>query len=58
MNMGIDNHLCFFEDEAGTKEMFACENRARERFVTIVLALPRLRNIVVRKNSESVIMIW
>ena len=33
MNMGIDNHLCFSEDEAGTKEMFACENKARMRFV-------------------------
>lgn len=32
MDMGIDNHLQFAEDEAGTKAMFACENRARERF--------------------------
>lgn len=32
MDMGIDNHFQFSEDEAGTKEMFACENRARERF--------------------------
>ena len=32
MNMGIDNHLQFAEDEAGTQAMFACENRARERY--------------------------
>lgn len=32
MNMGIDNHLQFSEDEAGTREMFAMENRARVRF--------------------------
>ena len=32
MDMGIDNHLQFQEDEAGTKKMFARENRARERF--------------------------
>ena len=31
-NMGIDNHLQFSEDEAGTKVMFARENRARERY--------------------------
>ena len=31
--MGIDNHLQFSEDEAGTKKMFARENRARERYV-------------------------
>ena len=31
-NMGIDNHLQFSEDEAGTKAMFARENRARERY--------------------------
>ncbi len=30
--MGIDNHLHFSEDEAGTREMFAQENRARERY--------------------------
>lgn len=29
MCMGIDNHLAFTEDEAGTKEMFARENHAR-----------------------------
>lgn len=33
MDMGIDNHLQFSEDEAGTKNMFARENRARERYV-------------------------
>lgn len=32
MDMGIDNHLLFSEDEAGTKKMFARENRARERY--------------------------
>ena len=32
LNMGIDNHLQFSEDEAGTKVMFARENRARERY--------------------------
>ena len=32
MDMGIDNHLQFAEDEAGTRAMFACENRARERY--------------------------
>ena len=31
-NMGLDNHLQFSEDEAGTKAMFARENRARERY--------------------------
>lgn len=31
-DMGIDNHLQFSEDEAGTKAMFARENRARERY--------------------------
>lgn len=31
-DMGIDNHLQFAEDEAGTRAMFACENRARERY--------------------------
>lgn len=31
MDMGIDNHLEFTEDEAGTKEMFARENNARLR---------------------------
>ncbi len=31
-DMGIDNHLHFSEDEAGTREMFAQENRARERY--------------------------
>ena len=30
--MGIDNHFQFSEDEAGTKAMFARENRARERY--------------------------
>ena len=30
--MGIDNHLQFTEDEEGTREMFARENRSRERF--------------------------
>ena len=33
LDMGIDNHLQFSEDEAGTKKMFARENRARERYV-------------------------
>ena len=32
LGMGIDNHLQFSEDEAGTKAMFARENRARERY--------------------------
>ena len=32
MDMGIDNHLQFSEDEAGTKAMLARENRARERY--------------------------
>ncbi len=32
MDMGIDNHLQFSEDAAGTKAMFARENRARERY--------------------------
>ena len=32
MDMGIDNHLQFSEDEAGTKAMFCRENRARERY--------------------------
>lgn len=32
LDMGIDNHLQFSEDEAGTKKMFAIENRARERY--------------------------
>ncbi len=32
LGMGIDNHLRFQEDEAGTREMFARENRARERY--------------------------
>lgn len=31
-DMGIDNHLQFTEDAAGTQEMFRRENRARERF--------------------------
>lgn len=31
-DMGIDNHLQFSEDEAGTQAMFARENRARERY--------------------------
>ncbi len=31
-DMGIDNHLQFAEDEAGTQAMFARENRARERY--------------------------
>ena len=31
-DMGIDNHLSFKEDEAGTREMFVRENRARERY--------------------------
>ncbi len=31
-DMGIDNHLQFSEDEAGTRAMFARENRARERY--------------------------
>ncbi len=31
-DMGIDNHLHFSEDETGTREMFAQENRARERY--------------------------
>ena len=30
--MGIDNHLQFSEDGAGTREMFVRENRARERY--------------------------
>lgn len=30
--MGINNHLRFREDEEGTRKMFRCENRARERF--------------------------
>lgn len=33
LDMGIDNHLQFSEDEAGTKKMFARENWARERYV-------------------------
>ena len=32
LDMGIDNHLQFSEDEAGTKKMFARENRAREHY--------------------------
>lgn len=32
LDMGIDNHLQFSEDEAGTRKMFARENRARERY--------------------------
>ena len=32
MDMGIDNHLSFAEDEEGTKAMFASENRTRERY--------------------------
>ena len=32
MHMGIDNHLQFSEDEAGTQDMFARENHARERY--------------------------
>ena len=32
MDMGIDNHLQFAEDEAGARAMFACENRARVRY--------------------------
>ena len=32
LDMGIDNHLQFSEDEAGTKKMFARKNRARERY--------------------------
>lgn len=32
LDMGIDNHLQFSEDEAGTKAMFVRENRARERY--------------------------
>ena len=32
LDMGIDNHFQFSEDEAGTKKMFARENRARERY--------------------------
>lgn len=32
LDMGIDNHLQFSEDEAGTEKMFARENRARERY--------------------------
>ena len=32
MDMGIDNHLQFAEDEAGTQKMFTRENRARERY--------------------------
>ena len=32
IGMGIANHLQFSEDEAGTKAMFARENRARERY--------------------------
>lgn len=32
LDMGIDNHLQFSEDEAGTKKMFARENRARKRY--------------------------
>ena len=32
LDMGIDNHLSFAEDEEGTKAMFASENRARERY--------------------------
>ena len=31
-DMGIDNHLQFSEDEAGTRDMFVRENRARERY--------------------------
>lgn len=31
-DMGIDNHLQFQEDEAGTREMFEKENRARVRY--------------------------
>lgn len=30
--MAIDNHLEFKEDEKGTKQMFACERRARARY--------------------------
>ena len=32
LDMGIVNHLQFSEDEAGTKAMFARENRARVRY--------------------------
>ena len=32
IEMGIDNHLKFAEDEQGTMAMFAKENRSRERF--------------------------
>lgn len=36
MDMGIDNHLRFTEDEAGTRKMFEHENRARMRFCECV----------------------
>ena len=36
--MGIDNHLEFKQDEAGTREMFACENRVRACFYEDVAA--------------------
>ena len=41
--MNIDNHLAFTQDEAGTREMFARENRARMRFnacVSMNCAMP------------------
>ena len=41
--MNIDNHLAFTQNEAGTREMFARENRARMRFnacVSMNCAMP------------------
>ena len=42
-SMNIDNHLAFTQDDRGTKEMFARENRARMRFnasVSMGCAMP------------------
>lgn len=54
--MGIDNHLQFSEDEAGTKAMFARENRARSATTNAVRWIARWKRVVIlRRNKERTI---
>ena len=54
LDMGIDNHLQFSEDEAGTKKMFARENRRESAMSSVVRWIVRWKRVVIsRRNKEG-----
>ena len=55
LDMGIDNHLQFSEDEAGTKKMFAKERIGRESAMSSAVRwIARWKRVVIsRRNKEE-----